>query len=514
MPRRRLLGGRLLWTCLLFPGIWQLAYSQSNPGQSINLATVETSIQQGKLDQVEKPLLDYAIAHPTDVKALELLGHLRYQQHRLNEAQALYQRVLALDPSLIKTRINLGRLMYELGQHDAARLLLGKIAVTSAVNGNERLALAKALVVVGEFRKALEAADKLPNAVKSSAALPVRAASYIGLGDRQNLFALLPSMRRAAPSNPDVAAECADILQQADMSQEAVGLLRAALPRVPDNFRLLILLGQMETKVGDFAEARRTLNRAAKLKPDAADGFYSLGMLESAEGNHNAALSNLTRARTLAPHSPPILTQFIICAMQASQPQLAVDAAHELLQLKSDDPEFLYLFGAASLQNGSLGSAQSALERYRQQRPDDLRGCLALGITFARQHGQQQKAKVEFEQCLKLDPTNVEPKYQLGLIFKSEGEVEKAIHMFEDVIARAPKHANALRDLGALYLQTGAEVKARQVLERAATLNSEDAETHFLLSRLYNLIGESTLARQHLGLFQKLKGQREKPSAP
>lgn len=501
-------------TCLLLPGIWQLASSQSNPAQSINLASIETSIEQGKLDQVEKPLLDYAIAHPKDVRALELLGRLRYQQHRLEEAQALYQRVLALDPSLVKTRINLGQLMYELGQHEPARLLLGEIAATSTVNVNERLGLAKALVLVGEFQKALAAADKLPNAVKSSAALPLRAASHLGLGERQNLIALVPSIRRAAVLSPEIAAECAEVFQKAGMSQEAVGLLRLALARAPNNFRLLVLLGQMETHVRDFAEARQHLNRAAKLKPHTADSLYSFGMLESAEGNYDAALSNLKQARALAPHSPPILTQFIINAMQANQPQVAVDAANELLQLKSDDPEFLYLFGAASLQNGSLGSAQSALERYRQQRPDDLRGCIALGITFAGQHGRHQEAKTQFEQCLKLDPTSVEPKYQLGLIFKSEGEVKKAIQMFEDVITRASEHANALRDLGALYLQTGAEVKARAVLERAVALNPEDAETHFLLSRLYSLIGESILARQHLGLFQKLKGQREKPSAP
>src|SRR4030095_11333357 len=179
------------------PGIWQVASSQNDPAPSINYAHIETSIQQGKLDQVEKPLLDYARAHPMDVKALELLGQVRYQQHRLQEAQSLYQRVLALDPSLVKARINLGQLMYEMGQHEPARLLLGEIAATSTVKVNERLALAKALVMVGEFQKALAVADKLPLVLKSNAALPVRAAGYLGLGDRQSLIALVPSIRKA-----------------------------------------------------------------------------------------------------------------------------------------------------------------------------------------------------------------------------------------------------------------------------------------------------------------------------
>ena len=66
-------------------------------------------------------------------------------------------------------------------------------------------------------------------------------------------------------------------------------------------------------------------------------------------------------------------------------------------------------------------------------------------------------------------------------------------------------YAFALRDLGALYLQAGAEAKARTVLEKAVSLSPNDADTHFQLSRLYNLIGESTLAKRHLEIFQKLK---------
>ena len=508
MILRPSVGTRLVLIWLLVLGIIQIAIGQNNPTQAIDFARIETSIEQGKLKEVEKPLLDYAIAHPRDVRALELLGQVRYQQRRFDEAQSLYQRVLALEPTRIRPKINLARLIYELGDHDRARLLLGEMAANSRGTVSQRVDLARALVLVGEFQKALEVADKLPIVVKNGAALPLRAASYLGLGGRQKLMDLMPLIRRQAVSNSEVAAECATIFQKAEMSEEAFVLLRSALARAPNNSDLLIMLAQMETSAGNFAEARRHLNRAAKLKPESADTLYSFGILESAEGNHDAAVSNLKQARGLAPHSPTILAQLVLNAMRANQPRLAVEAANDLVQLKPDDAEYLYLLGAASLQNGSLASAQSALERYKQQRPNDPRGCLALGITFARQPGQQQKAKAEFEECLKLDPTTVEPKYQLGLILKAAGELTKAIQMFEDVTTSASQHANAFRDLGGLYLQTGAETKARAVLERSVALNPKDAETHFLLSRLYSLIGESVLARQHFGIFQKLRAQK------
>lgn len=499
---------------ILYLGGQGLAFSQTDPAASLNFSRIETSIEEGKLAEVEKPLIDYAIAHPKDVRALELLAQLRNQQRRTAEAQSLYQRVLALDPSFVKAKINLAKLKFELGETESARLMLAEIATASKLDVNERLNLTKSLILVGDFQRALVVSDSLPNAVKNSSGLPIRAAIYLGLGQGERLNALTPLIQRASIAKPEIAAEGAEVFEKANRPKEAVAILRFALTRNPANMRLLVLLGKIEIKLGELAEARRHLNSAVKLKSPTFESSFALGLLEAAEQNYAAAVLNLEQARSLAPGSVPVLNELIVNAMRANQPLMAVDAANELLRLKPDDPESLYLLGAASLQKGSLTSARSALEHFRQQRPDDPRGCLALGITFAAQPGQSAEARREFEQCLKLDPANVEARFQLGLIFKSEGETEKAVQMLEEVTVSNPEHANALRDLGALYLQTGADVKARSVLEKAAALNAADAETHFLLSRLYSRMGESSLAKQHLDQFQKIRSQREKRPSP
>jgi tetratricopeptide (TPR) repeat protein len=506
----------LLVSCLLLLLTWTspLTRGQDNPAGTINLAQIEKSIEQGRVEEIEKPLLDYAVLHPKDVRALYLLGQVRYLQGRLEEAKALYQRVLVLNPSLAKAKIILGQIMYESGQQDEGRQLIVGVAQSPPTNPFDQLALGNALVLVGEYQRALAAAEKLPVVVKNVEALPVMAASYLALGDRQRLTALIPLMKRAAVSKPAVAVQCAEILQKAAMTRYAIELLRSVLAANPDKVNVLVLLGRLETEARDFVQARRHLNRAASLKPRSADLLSAQAQLESAQGDLTAALDSLNHARSLAPDSLPILAQFVVTAMRANQVQAAVEAADKLVKLKPDEPEFTYLFGAALLQNGSLGPAQKALERYVRQRPDDSRGCLALGITFALEHDQPEAAQAQFERCLQLDPTNVEAKYQLGLLFKAQGEMTKAVQLLEEVTTRAPQHANALRDLGTLYMQTGDVQKARAVLERAVAMSPQDAETHFQLSRLYNRIGESALAERHLEIFQKLKSQREKGSAP
>lgn len=510
MFRKRAYPERLVMGCLLLISICRLATAQHHSADTISLARIEQSIEQGKAIEVEKPLLDYAVAHPTDVQALELLGRVRYQQGRFDEAHALYQRVLALDPSHVRAKIDLGHILYESGRRDEARLLLLQATQTSPADPRVALALANALLLVGEFERALAAVDKLPAAWKNLDALPVAAASYLALGDRQRFVALIPSMRKAAVMRPIAAVQCAEVLQRAGMAAEAFGLLRSALGAAPNNTNALILMGRLETQLQDYAPARRHLNRAAMLAPLSADVFAALAALDGAQGNLTAALDSLNRARSLAPTSVPVLAQFVVTAMRANRPQAAADAAGTLIRLRPDEPEFIYLFGAAALQSGNLSAAQNALERYVRERPEDSRGCLALGISLAGQHDQSEAARAQFERCLQVDPANVEAKYQLSLVFKAQGEMGTAIQLLEEVTTRAPRHADALRDLGTLYLQTKADAKARAVLERAVTIAPQDAETHFQLSRLYNRLGESALAARHLELFRQLKIQREK----
>ena len=514
MSRKRAQSKRLLAAGLLLIWFCQLTHGQNDTALSVNLTQIEQRIEQGRADEIEKPLLAYAVAHPTDSKALFLLGQVRHQQGRFAEARALYQRVLTLDPTHVRAKINLAHTLYELGQQTDARRLLVELAQSPVAAPQAQLALAQGLVLVGEFERALAAVAKLPAQAKTVDALPVLAASYLALGERQKLTALIPAMRRAAVARPVLAAQCAEVLQQAGLTQPAATLLRSVLVTAPNSSSVLLLLGRLETDARDYAQARQHLNRAAALAPRSPDVLTALAALDSSQGNLTAALASLERARLLAPDSPPLLAQFVVTAMRANQPQAAAEAANTLRRLKPDEPEFLYLFGAASLQSGNLAAAQNALERYVRERPSDLRGCLALGITFAGRQEQPAAARAQFEHCLQLDPANVEAKYQLGLISKAQGEMAQAIELLEDVTKRAPRHAHALRDLGTLYLQTSADEKARALLERAVALDPQDAETHFQLSRLYNRIGERALAQRQLELFQRLKQQAEKGTVP
>lgn len=495
--------------CVAFLSVNNPVFAQNKQIDKNVVARFEKSIEQGKIEEIERPLLDFAVANPNNPKILELLATIRYRQNRLPEAAALYKKILSLDANSARAKINLARIVYISGQPDEARQMLADVAEISISDQTLRLNFAAAFLLVGEPDKALETAEKLPVKIKNADALPIVAASYSALKMEQKLRDLLPLMKKAAASNPFLSAQCAEILQNAGMNEEAIGLLRSTLTAVPNNFDILILLGRFEIGAKEFASAKQHLSRAAKIQPRSVKLFFVQALFEEARGNSAAALESLKQARLLAPDSPEILSQFVISAMRAKQTRTAVEAARILAQSKPDEPEYLYLLGAASLQNGSIAEAQRNLQRLLEIRPADSRGCLALGLTLSAQSDQLENARKQLLHCIEIDAGNVEAKYQLGLSYKTQGETVKAVRYLEETVKQTPDYAPALRDLGAVYLQSGAEQKARVVLEKAVALAPEDADTHFQLSRLYNLIGESALAKKHLEMFQKLKKSAE-----
>ena len=450
-------------------------------------------------------MLAYAIRNPTGAKAFELLGNLRYAQNRLNEAKSLYQKALSLDANLASAKINLAVINFQIGNAQQAVSDLNQIADKDVSTDALRLKLANTFMLVGDCAQALNNVEKLALKIKNSDALPVRAECYLQSGDKQKVNSLIPAAKNLAKQNPAISIKFSEVLSRAAMYKESADVLRSVIVATPNNADALVLLAKSEIYAKDLANARIHLSQASETNPNLPDLLFAQALLESEQGNAAQSLDLLEKSLSASPNQPAVLSQFVITAMRAGQAGKASKAAVRLLELKPDEPEFLYLHGAASLQNNNLLAAEKSLSLYASLRPQDARGCLALGLTYAAQPEKSEAARRQLQQCIEINPNNFEAKYQLGLSYKTHGETTKAIEYLEAVVKDAPDYALALRDLGAVYLQSGAESKARVVLEKSVVVNPNDPDTHFQLSRLYNMTGETDLAKKHLEMFQKLK---------
>ena len=496
---------------LIFSGVF-VSFAQRTDRAETKLALFETNIAAGNYAAIERDLLNYAIANPGDARAFELLGKLRFAQNRLSEAKSLYRKSLTLDARSASARIGLALVDFQTGDAAQSARDLSEISEADVAGAGLRLRLAEAFAAVGDCRKALQALEKLNQETKNAGALPVRARCLPPSGERQNAAPLVAAAKNLAKQNPATAVKFAEVLSERAMYAESADVLRAVVAAAPANADALFALAKSEIYLKDLTNATIHLGRASKIKPDSPDALLVRALLESERGDAARALALLEKSLAANPNQRAVLSRFVVAAMRAGEAGKAFRAAEKLLDAKPDEPEFLYLHGASALQGNNLRAAEISLRRLLELRPADARGCLALGLTLAAQPDKLKDARAQLQSCIDANPNDFEAKYQLGLSYKSQGETAKAVEYLEDAVKAAPEYALALRDLGASYLQSRNEARARVVLEKSAAINPSDADTHFQLSRLYNLTGETALAKKHLDAFQKLRNSGKTPT--
>lgn len=486
------------------PQLAQKVVPEKNP-----LNRLEKNIDAGKLIESESEVFAYVLANPRDAKGFAILAKLRFRQNRLNEAKSLANKALSLDSRIVSAKLTLAAINFQLGQSSEAQLILNGISDSDISDNLIRLAVSQTFALVGDCAKALEFADKLPLKLKNNEALPLRAGCFLQNNDQKNLAAMIPLAKSAAKFNPETALKFSKVLINGTMYKESAELLRLLFAANPKKTDALLLLARSEIFLKDFANAKIHLAQTEKLAPNSADLIFVQSLFENEQGNTNKAFELLEKSLAANPDNVEILSSFVFTAIRANQAGKAFQAAATLINLEPDNPNAIYLYGAAALQSNKLKEAEIALSKFLEIRPKDARGCLALGLTFAAQADKLQSARNQMQSCLTMNPNNFEAAYQLGLSYKTQGELQKAIDFFEQTVQLSPNYAAALRDLGTVYLQSNNEAKARPVLEKSAAINPNDADTHFQLSRLYNLTGERELAKKHLDIFQKLRSPKK-----
>lgn len=206
------------------------ARAPGTPGAFRLLATVAR--RQG---DVPAALDAYARANasaPRDLGALIDHASLLASIGAAIDADALYRRVLAIDPTMIAARRGRALALKRLGRHDEAQVLLEALIVEYPGDADAWQALGSVRRDLGEIKAAIAALDRAvdaaPRALGPAIAL-ARVEAEAGLD-------ALPRARRLAahePTNPDRVMEVVTALLAAGRNEEAATLLASTTARSP-----------------------------------------------------------------------------------------------------------------------------------------------------------------------------------------------------------------------------------------------------------------------------------------
>ncbi len=293
------------------------------------LGRLEEAVDCYRLALKYKP--DFAVGHSNLGNALRSLG-------RLEEAVASYQRALAIDPRYAEANNNLGNALLDLGRPDAAVGsysaavdLKPDFAEAHSNRGNALRSLGCLDDAVASYRRALslkpdfagaysnlsdvlrelgkceEAATSSRQAIEID---PLLAGAHLSLGnallDLGRLEEAAASYRRALALNQrfsEAHINHAMVLRLLGRPEEAAASCRTALAINGRAAAATVLLAELQTDGGHFAEAENSLMAAVAADPDCLEAWAAMAHLRKMTPGDGQWLDQARRiaARRLSP---------------------------------------------------------------------------------------------------------------------------------------------------------------------------------------------------------------------
>jgi tetratricopeptide (TPR) repeat protein len=466
-----------------------------------SLVVAKQELAKGNLQAAETAVWALLSTNPNDTQALTLLAQVRGHQQRLAEAESLLRRVVQLDPKAISPRLNLAEILLAQQKMDEAVQEYEEAQRINPASSEIKIELARLYLIKGDPEKTLSTLNQIPSAHFPTIGIPIKVAGLLAAGRKTDAIA----MAEKAPRQLPLAMALAEVFLQGGLPSEAQRTLKgigAPGKGFPAHYYYLEGQAYMGIRQADKAEA--SLRKANAIDPKSVEVVLALAESFAMQNKHAESLSQLQRARNLAPDSTSVLRYLVIEAEAAGQNKVAGEAARLLAQQDPDNLDNIFLASAAMLQaNDSIG-ALAVLKNYTAKRPTDAKGWLALGMAYLIQKNYSD-ARESLVRSAQIQPNQPETEYQLGVLSDEESKQAEAIQHFERVLQIRPSHAGAWSKLGALYLQQGDLTKAESALQRSVEQDANNPDTQYKLAMVLGKMGKPDEARQHMRRFQELK---------
>ena len=143
------------------------------------------------------------------------------------------------------------------------------------------------------------------------------------------------------------------------------------------------------------------------------------------------------------------------------------------------------------------GNADKAIQDFQQALKIDPSNVIALGNlgSVYRQEKRWDDAKSTLERALQLSPDNPEANYSLGMVYAQLNDTEHAYEFLRKALAARPAYPEALNNLGILYVRTQRQAEAEKTFEEAIRVAPSFDQPYLNLAKLYVLESDPQKAR-------------------
>ncbi|HTU99958.1 MAG TPA: tetratricopeptide repeat protein [Luteitalea sp.] len=466
--------------------------SSARGGVTALRAQGEAAMEASRFGDAEATYEKLVALTPNDALAHMQLGMARAMGGRTAEAIAPLRAALRLRPDLMPAKLFLGISYMEVGRPREAVAPLRQVVQADPSNVNARQALAEALLSLEEFD---EASRQLATLAKSQPDSPQLWAA-LGRSYEGMARAAFASLQKIDPDSPYIWLLAADVLTIEEKFPQAFSLIKKAQTALPTLPGVHHTLARVYVASGHADWAAVEQQKADAEKPACTQVpvacLYLSGKLEDTVSRTSTATQaaglywRARAANDLAGRAfetleklPPSVERFVMRAGIARDQGNALEAVTQLreaLKLAPGDPGLERELAGALHAARDFEAALPLLEKLQQMAPDAPDLLVALGDT----------------------------------LFQSQ-QVDRAIPLLTRAVTLDPSRLDAHATLGRALMQAGDAARAVPHLEKALAID-QDGSLHYQLAQAMQRTGQPARAKLLLAEYQK-RSQAAAPAA-
>jgi Flp pilus assembly protein TadD len=374
-------------------------------------------IRDNRIVEAEQQINSILKVAPNDAAALNLMGTVRAQQGRLNEAENLLTRAAKIDPAFVAVHMNLAFLYLLRNLPDKTVSELKLVVNLEPNNIEANYKLARLLLSRGQIDDAIAVIEKLKTLPPASAVfLALLGDAYFRKGNPDKAEENYLLALAAQKDNADAILGLAKVSQSRGEAKTALAYLSQARELAGNSPELLYKVGVTALGLRVFDEAQMTLERAVKLKPDEPAYLIALGAAWLEKSDLFAAEQVFRRALELQPANAQAQMYLGYVLYKQKKFSEAKGYLEKTIKADSSTPEPLYYLGLIVQEENEDEQAVALLEKAIQVSPSFANAHVALGASYLKLK-DYPRAQKELELGAKLNPDDSKAHYQLAVLY-------------------------------------------------------------------------------------------------
>ncbi|MEO5351703.1 MAG: tetratricopeptide repeat protein [Magnetococcus sp. XQGC-1] len=367
-----------------------------------------------------------------------------HQAGQLDAAEAIYRKVLTIQPENPDALHLLGFICHQRNQAELAAELVGKAV---ALQPDRTIFLNNYGIILTSLGRREEAMECYRRALR------IQPDFYMALG---NLGGCL-----------------ADLGQR----EESIDCYQRALAANPNGIEVLNSLGNVLLKAGRYQEAMASYQKAITIQPNYADAYNGMGTALRDSGQFEESIAWFHKGLQIHPNHYDMHTGLGNALLAYGKPEAALTCYEQAIRINPNHPNAYHNLGGALRSLGKFTEAIAYFQKALALSPNLHQTHNSLGNTLYDQD-RLAEAFLCYQKALAIQPNDPDTLNNMGIVLTDQGKLEEAIECYKKMALLAPRNPAAQCDVinQLLHICDWREVQSRyrQMME---VFHAEKKET-------------------------------------